>query len=165
MKKPTINRRGFTLIEIIVVIFVTSIMLLGFLSLYEWHGKVYNYQQAVIRVSGSSRSSMQAFSLYTSQAYRVLSDSGSYSTDINTLILQVPSINDSGDVISAKWDTVIFYKSGTNLFLLIQPDASSSRPAVNKILSDTLQSLSFNYNNANFDLITKVTVDMTNSIQ
>ncbi len=162
--KEKLKNQGFTLVEIVVVIFVTSILLLGFFSLYEWHTKIYNYQQAVIRVSNSSRQSLQLISNYVSQGYRVLASGNGYNTGSSNLVLQLPSIDSSGDVVSGKWDTVVFYTGGSNLFIMVDPDPSSQRVGMNKLLSDTIVSLTFTYNNANYDLMTKVSVDMTNRV-
>ncbi len=156
---------GFTLIEIIIVIFVTVILLMGFFSLYDWHGKIYNYQQALVRVSGSSRDATQSIFYYTDQAYRVLASSGSYTSGAQTLILHVPAVTAAGDPVSGKWDTVIFYTSGSRLFVLIQPDAASTRRAGLKQLSDTLQSLTFSYNDPDFTQVTQVSLDITTSLQ
>jgi type II secretory pathway pseudopilin PulG len=158
------NQKGFSILETVVVIFITTILLLTFYSLFDWHGKVYNYQQAIIRTSGSARDSMQYLSVYTSQSYRVLTSGAGYNSGPDTLVLQLPAVDNSGEIIASKWDIAVFYASGTQLRLLTMPDPASSRPTLDKQLSDSLQSLVFTYNNAVFDSTTKVTADLTTSL-
>ena len=162
---PSYGASGFTLVEMVIVLLVMAILLLGFLMLYDWHTKIYNYEVAFVRVTSASRSSLQTLSSNASQAHQVLASSSGYSSGSQTLILQLPSVDNTGELIAGKWDTMIFYASSTNFYFSAQPDASSARPAGIKLLSDSLNSLTFTYNNADVTQATKVTVDMDNRLQ
>lgn len=163
-------QNGFTLIEMLVVVFLTSVILLGLFSLYEWHGKMYSYQQAVVRVTQSSRNTMQTLSTYVSQSYQVATSTVvqgvTYTSDADSLVLFLPSIDSTGNVVAGKTDTAVFYSSGTDAFVSFQPDVASSRTAIaKKQLSDSLQSLTFTYNNASTTQVTQVTAAVTNRVQ
>jgi len=161
-------RSGFTIIEMVIVISATIVLLLGFFLLYDWHTKTYVYQEAVVRTSSDARGTMQTLYTYTSQAYRVLSsgviNGTTYTSATTTMVLEIPSIDSSGNTINAKWDYLAFYVSGGNLYSNAQPDAVSKRPSGKKILSDTLQSISFIYNNTDFNSVTEVSVDLMTQV-
>lgn len=159
---------GFTLVEAVIVIFIISLLLLVLFSLYDWHSKVYTYEQAQVRVTGSTRASMDLLALDISQAYRVLASASvngtNYNSDASNIVLQLPSVDSSGAIIAGKWDYAAFYSSGQNFYVTTQLDASSMRQNINKNLSDSLSSLVFTYNNADFNLVKKVTVDLTAAV-
>jgi Tfp pilus assembly protein PilV len=160
---------GFTIIEIVIVIFLTSILLLGLFSLYEWHATMYNYEEITVRVAESGRNAMQAMYANTAQAYRVLAtstvNSTLYSSGPSTLVLQIPAIDSSSNIVVGKWDYAAFHSSGTNLYMDISADAASSRKkVVGKLLSDSLYSLNFTYDDSNFTLVKKVVVDLQNRL-
>ena len=106
---------------------------------------------------------------YVSQANLVLVSATvngtTYTSSANTLVLQMPAINSSGSTISNKYDKVAFYPSGTNFYIQLEPDAASSRKKLNKILSDSLQSVTLTYDNASYALVTKVTVNFLSQLQ
>lgn len=163
--------RGFTLIEMLLVIFLSSMLLLGLFSLYEWHGKMYSYQQAMVRVTESGRQSMQALQLYVTQAYRVVNnytspvDGTVHSSGPTTLVLQVPAINSGGIALAGKWDYVVFYLSGTDLNMQVFADPASSRPGGTRLLTERAASLTFTYDNANFSQVHAVTAELTTAQQ
>jgi Tfp pilus assembly protein PilE len=169
--KKTIGEKygaGFTLIELIVVLFFAGILIAVLFNLYDWHGKVYSYQQALVRVSTSNRQTIATMQAYTSQANRLLSSASvngtTYTTASGTLVMQLPTIDAGNNIVSSKWDKAAFYASGSNFYLQFEPDPSSSRKKLNKILNDSLSSVVFTYNNASTSLVTKVSVTLQSSL-
>jgi len=160
--------RGFTLIEALIVIFISTLLLLGFLTLYDWHSKTYNFQQATVRVSESGRFAMQAMNTYISQSYRVLAsmtiNGAAYTSSSTTVVLQIPAIDSNNNVLAGKWDYAAFYGSGSKFFQDVQVDPSSVRLGEKKILSDSLASISFTYDNADFALAESVAVDLLTQV-
>lgn len=165
MKKKA--QGGFTLVEVLVALFLVGLLLVFFLSLYDWHGKVFKYEQARVLVTQSSRSISQALVSYGSQAYHVapaVTIAGiTYNSGASTVILQIPSIDASGNPLTAKFDYVVFFQDASSLYLLVEPDLSSSRSALLKQLSSTLSSINFTYNDVNFSNVSNFTVDALNS--
>ncbi len=162
------NDKGFTLIEMMVVIFLGGLLLVVILSIYVWHNSVYNYQQALVKTSEAGRRSLTSMQTYVSQAYRVLAtstvNSTLYSSDSQTLVLQLPSVDNAGSVVPSKWDVAVFYSASGKLFVAVSPDAGSFRPRILKQISDSLNSLVFTYDNADFNLVKKITVALNNSM-
>lgn len=159
------TQSGFTLIETIVVIGILVIVMFGIYLIYTGFYNVYNSQQAQINVSSSAGQSIYEVENYTLQADQVLSSHSfsatTYTTDADTLVLEIPSIDSSGDIVSSKYDYVAFYLSGNNFYRILAPDASSSRKAGTRQLSNAAQSLTFTYDTATMSLVKEVTIDFT----
>ncbi len=155
---------GFTIIEVMMVSFFSVLILGALFALFGWHGTIYNYEQALVRVTSSGRDALQNVFSYTSQAHRVV-DSASinganYSSNSTTLVLQLSAVSSAGLVIANTWDYAVFYISGNKLIFELEADPLSTRRGLKKQLSDSVQSLSFTYNNADFDLVTQVSMDL-----
>jgi hypothetical protein len=166
---PQKSGAGFTLIEMILVIFLGTLLLLGLFSLYDWHSKMYNYQQGLVRVSESARNSSQAILEHTTQAYRVVASqtiNGTvYTSSSTALVLQLPAVDGSSNVVPGKWDHVVFFASGTNLYQIISPDPASSRMGGTRLLSDVLGEIEFTYDNGDFTQVRRVAVHIYTEIQ
>lgn len=171
MKKASIRvkNKGFTLIEIVIVLFFSGILMVVLFNLYDWHGRVYGYQQAYVRVSSANRVSISTMQSYISQANRVLDNATingiAYTTGIDTLVLQIPSVDESNDIISSKWDKVVFYPVNRNFYMQLEPDPVSSRRNIYKILDDTLQSVTFTYSDAIMSQVKNIVVNFISSQQ
>ncbi len=159
------SRRGFTLIEIVVVVGVFAIMIFALLNLYLAYGSLYNFQNAQLTTQTEGRAVMSEFSLFTIQGHQVLSNitiaTNTYYSGTTTLVLEIPSITSGGSIISNTWDYVVFYVSGKKIYRTIQPDAASARISGTKLLTSNLQSLSITYNNADLTQAQKVSIDLT----
>ena len=158
-------KRGFTLVETAVIIGITVIALLGLINLFLTFNSLYLYQQAFIATSGSASSAMNALETTVPPADHILASttfSGKvYSSATTTLVLELPSIDSSGNIVAGKKDYVVFYASSTSLFYqTTQADAQSTRTSGTKLLSTTLNALSFTYSSLNFTQATTVTADI-----
>lgn len=155
--------KGFTLIEVAVVssILLLVVGFLGYLSVK--HFWIYNSQIIQLNVESDARGALDDIDNYVRGAYRVLSSYGSYTTGSQILILQVPSIDLSNQIIASKYDTIVFYLSGTSLVRQAFPDASSSRSVTAKTLSSGVEvsSFMFSYDNINYSLVKQVSTAMT----
>ncbi len=155
---------GFTLIELLIVIFVTGLLITALFNLFDGHSSLFRFQQAQVAVAGSARTVMNEFKFQTLQAKRVLASQTIGGTVYNsgsaTLVLQLPAVDSSNNIIANTWDYAVFYSSGTNVYERIEPNAASSRRAVSRLLSDTLSSIIFTYDDASFPLVRTVSVDL-----
>src|SRR5690349_4747585 len=127
------NKSGFTLIELVIVLGISSIVLLGLLSLFEWHQKVFVYEQADVQVTSSARQVMNNMSEYIAQGYMILSsrtiNGTAYTTDADTIVLQIPSRNSSGSAIAGTYDYVVFNLSNGSIYQSIETGNGSVRPS------------------------------------
>jgi prepilin-type N-terminal cleavage/methylation domain-containing protein len=159
------NQRGFTLIEVVIVIAIFAFLMVSLMGLMMWHNKVFMMERAEIAATGSARNVMNNVTKYTAQAYQVAAStvvSGTtYTTDADTVVLQLPTYNASGAIVNATYDYVIFNLSGTNLYQIISIGAGSNRKAGTKLLSDSIYTVSFTYDNPTVTSATKVTIDLT----
>ncbi len=156
---------GFTLMESVVMIFILAFLLIALFSMYEWHGKVYQFQRAVVAVTEQARFSTQAMQDFVSQGNRVLAsaniNSQVYTSSTTTLVVKLPSADKSGNIIPSTWDLGVFYLNGNKLFYLMSPGAGSGRAGGLKLLSDRVTKLEFIYDYSDWNLVKKVEIDFT----
>lgn len=168
-KLRTAMKRGFTLLESLVVIGVSVVALIALVNLFLVFNSIYGYQQAFMATAGSSGAAMNAFEAAVLPAGRVLAsynfDGAIHSSATTTLVLELPAIDSSGNSIPGVNDYVAFYASSTMLYRLTRAGAGSSRVSGSKQLSTTLYSLSFIYDNADFTEVTNVTADIQTQSQ
>jgi hypothetical protein len=164
MKKKRLNKSGFSFIEAIFASAIFIFILTVFVALYANFSKFYDRQQTEIKIGTSAREAVKELQSWALQADQILSShtfSGTtYSTDQHTLVLELPSIDGAGNIISGKYDFVVFYKSGKNLYKLVQADVSSKRTSGLNQISDAVTALTFTYNNPNLILANKIDSDI-----
>lgn len=150
----TKRQKGFTIIEIVIVIFLFSILLLGLFTIFEWQQRIYSLEMAEMQATSGARAALNEFSESIAQAKNIITSrtvSGTtYSTSGNNLVLELPAVNASGQIIGGGNDYIIFYTNGTSLYKLIDPVNESVRVGGTKLLTDKLQNLSLTYNNGGY---------------
>jgi type II secretory pathway pseudopilin PulG len=164
MKKNRSNKSGFSLIEALFASAILVFILVAFVVLYVNFFKFYNRQQAEMKIGDSARNAVKELQSAALQANKIAAShdfSGTvYSTDQDTLVLEIPSIDGSGNIISGKYDYAVFYVTGENLYKLTEADASSSRPSNLKQLSESISTITFTCNNPDLALANKVDADI-----
>ena len=164
MKKKGATSDGITFAEAIISVTILIIILLALVYLYSNFTKVYNYQQAVMNLSGSARAAANELQSTALQADKIVAShnfSGTtYSSDQDTLVLEIPSVDNQGNIVDDKYDYAVFYLTGRNLYKLIQSDAASSRPSGLQQLCDSVETITFVYNNADLSLANKIDTDI-----
>ncbi|GAC1413688.1 MAG: hypothetical protein NVSMB66_6100 [Candidatus Doudnabacteria bacterium] len=161
------KQKGFTLIEIIIVMALLITVIGGVLELFISHNKIFSYQNALIKASGSARTTMNEISQDALQSYRIVGsqtvNGTSYTSGASTVIFQIPSFNASGTVISNTYDYAVFSLNGNTLNEDFQAGTGSVRPTVTKTLSTSVTAFNISYDNASWPLVKKVTVGLTTS--
>jgi prepilin-type N-terminal cleavage/methylation domain-containing protein len=159
--------RGFTLMEIVIVVGLFAILSLVLALLFLYFNTTYLLGTARVDTAGSARNVMSvAEELLLPARYTLTSRTFSgtpYTADSTTLILEIPSYDASGAVIASTYDYAVMYKTGNSVYLLVEADASSERKSGTKLLSSYVSDLTFTYDNANFPQVTSVDVDITTS--
>jgi prepilin-type N-terminal cleavage/methylation domain-containing protein len=161
MKGRNKKSLGFTLIELLVVIVMIAALMLVLVNLFLGQNKIYRTQTAELNVTSSARSALDDIDFFVRSADVVAASNGGYSTGAQILVLQIPSINAQSQIITATFDYVVFYLTGTDFFRQIFANAASTRPSGTKLLGRNVTGLAFTYNNMNYALVTEVTTDMT----
>lgn len=164
MKKET---RGFTLLEVVIVLAMFVVMMSLLITFFIKYNTSFLFDRAVVMTGSSAGIVMQEVVTSTLQSDQVLYShvfSGTaYITGTSTLVLELPAVDASGNVISNTYDYIAIYTSGSTVYRIISADASSSRRSGTKILSTTLQSLTFTYNSTDVTQISSVTADVQTS--
>jgi prepilin-type N-terminal cleavage/methylation domain-containing protein len=163
-KQEPVRSRGFTLIETLTVVAISAVAFLALVNLFLTFNSLHGFQQVLMATAGSAGTAMNALEATVPSATHVLSSrsfSGvTYTSATTTLVLELPTIDASGTIITGVNDYAVFFASSTTLYRLIRADALSARRTGTTTLSTTLNSISFTYNNADFTQVTAVTTDL-----
>lgn len=162
--------RGFTLIEVVIVIALSVSVMAALSLLILTFNKTATYDQASAQSSDSASTIMREIESLVAPADAVLQSytfaSGTYTSTSTSLVLEIPSIDSSGNIIANTHDYAAFYTVGTtSAYRLLQPNASSARASGTKLLSSTVSSLTFTYNNSDFTKVSSTTVDVQTQTQ
>lgn len=157
--------RGVTLVEMLVVLSLFILISSFLVSLSIQYQSLYNLGEANYIAVGNARSVLNSIGVYTVQAHRVVESrtiaGATYVTGTSTVVLQIPAVDLSGDIVSDAWDYVVFRKTSTSsVYRHIEADPNSARVSGERLLGSTVGSLVFTYNNVSTTLATKVSVDI-----
>lgn len=162
-------RRGFSLVETVVTVGISAVALIALVNVFLTFDSVYGYQQASLATAGSAGTAMNALEAAILPAEQVLASrdfSGVvHSSSATTLVLQLPSVDSSGNIISGTKDYISFYPSGTTLYRLTLAGAGSVRASGLQRLSTTLLSVSFTYDDPDFTKVTNILADVRTQAQ
>ena len=142
--KPFSRQAGLTLIELLIGIAISTIVITAFLTLYAEGQKYFLNQDARSEALEDSRLPMAQISRDIRGAARVSDatvevDGVDYQTNGQCLVLEVPSIDATGAMISGHTDYIIYAVAGPRLLKIIQPDeAVSARTARRRVLADAV---------------------------
>jgi hypothetical protein len=84
-----------------------------------------------------------------------------YTTDFDTLVLELPSVDASQNIITGKYDYQVFYRDPADQSKLksaVELGAGSSRAGSPQVLNTNLQTINFNYNNQSLDSVSRIEV-------
>ncbi len=162
-------KRGYSIIETVVVIAISVVALVALANIYVTFNALYGNQQIFLATAGSAGTVVNALEAAILPADQVLASytfSGTpYASSATTLVLELPSVDASGDLIAGAKDYIVFYTSGTMLYRLTEAHAGSARASGRKQLSATVSAISFTYDNADMTKATSVTADVQTSAQ
>jgi Tfp pilus assembly protein PilW len=141
--------RGFTLMETVITIAFSVIIMLAIATLYLNFNKLYLYQQTYVATAVSARDVINAIDAAVLPADAVVSShtfSGvAITTATSSLVLELPSINSSGDIIAGVHDYIGFATTSTDLFERVDPGTGSVRVTSSKRVGALVDSLFFGY--------------------
>jgi hypothetical protein len=158
-------KRAFTLIESLIVVAISvSVMITIALLIYSFN-KTSGYGQMFAQSSGSASAILREVESLAFPADAVLAThtfaGATYTSTSTSLVLEIPSINGSGNVIANIYDYAVFYVVGTTTaYRLLEAHPFSHRTSGTKQLSSTVNALTFSYNDADFTKVSTVTVDI-----
>lgn len=156
---------GFTLIETTIIIALSVSMMLALGTLIYNFNTTSSYGKASSQSFGSATTIMKEIESLALPAKAILQthtfSSGTYTSTSTSLVLEIPSIDNSGNVIANTYDYAAFYVSGTTTaYRLLEAHASSIRLSGTKKLSTFVSSLTFSFGNTDFTKVGSTTVDI-----
>lgn len=162
------KQQGFTIIEVIIVLAVSSVLLLGLMNLFDWHQKVFVMEEATVRTTNDVRSTLLNMGKYIAQSSNILAMRNFNGTDRttggNTIVLEIPSVNSSDSIIPVTYDYMAFYLDSSSVYQVTEPGTGSIRQAGTKKLAENVQNFSLTYNNGTPSQASRVTIDMQSRI-
>jgi len=163
MKINLKNNRGFTVVEMTIVIsfFVVIAFFLSYLVTYQYW--IYNNETAELGITNDARTALDDIDNYVRQSNRVLSSYSTYVTGSQILVLQIQSINSSNQLIPGTYDMAVYYLSGNDLLRQVFPNPSSNRVLITKKLASDIDTnnFTFSYDNSDYSLVTQVTTSLS----
>lgn len=152
-------KRGFTLIELIVVIALGAIVILILVGILSNNTNFFYKETNIINEGLSITGVADMVNSYARQSSSVATVyptlSPQYSTDQDTLILMIPSTSDTG-TISNTYDYIVIEQDADNnnvLRMRIFPDPLSIRNSENRVLTTFMQTIRYSYlNNAGVEV-------------
>jgi prepilin-type N-terminal cleavage/methylation domain-containing protein len=143
--------RGFSAIEVLIVIAVSSLIMLALSNIFVTYYDSYAYQNAYINTSVSATTFLNDMNDLSLQASEIVSSHAfagvTYTTGSTTVVFEIPSVNSSGEILANTSDYAVLFSSTTKLYRIMDADASSARLDGTKQFTDVLQNLTLTYNN------------------
>lgn len=145
-----LTQKGITFVEILIVL-VISTMVGGLLLtlMISSSGVFYNQSAKVSQgisaneVLSRVRNNIKETALVAVNYPEI--GSPQYSSSSTQLILKIPSVDGSGNIITSVYDYFIYYIDGTKLRLKTFPDPLSTRKPQEQIFTTSLKSLNIKY--------------------
>jgi prepilin-type N-terminal cleavage/methylation domain-containing protein len=159
--------RGFSLIELLVVIGITTLMMVVLFQMLLAYSKTLATQQATVEIGVGVESIASEVQSFVTQATTIVASrafSGTtHTTSATTLVVELPAIDSTGSIITGAHDYVVFYANGTTAYRTLSTDGTSARASGTKTLSKQVEAMQFIYNNGTPTAATTVTVHATTS--
>lgn len=144
--------KGFTLMEVLITTAVSVIVGVLLLVIIVNSAGVY-YKQSSKFQEGTNTNDIQTIigeNIKSSSAIVVSYTSGdtTYTSGVTQLVLKVPSVDSSDNIISNTFDYFVYFLDINKLRFKTFPDAGSFRKAQDQIFSTLVDSLTFQYFNS-----------------
>jgi prepilin-type N-terminal cleavage/methylation domain-containing protein len=152
--------RGFTLIEIVIVIALVASAGIILVDLFIGHNRLYKTQTAELNVTSAARTALDDIDNYVRQANRTLSTYSTYNGSSTVLILRIQSVNSSQQLVAGTYDHVVYELVGSDLIRRIFADAASSRTTGVRTMASNVTGFSISYND-DFAATTEVGTNIT----
>lgn len=151
-----ISSFGFSLVEILVALGVASVAGVILISILVSGNSLFMQQNSNVFQGLSLNHATEQINDSISQASQVANSypemSPTYVTSESVLVLKIPSIDSSGNIIDQKFDYIVISQDDQKSNILrkrVFPDPSSSRKNENGVLATTVSSLTFSYLDSN----------------
>lgn len=114
LKSPDSSNKGLTLVEMQISAAITVIVIVAAMSLYLMAWRSFALGNGYMDIYSDSRMAMEKMARDIRWGAQIESSYGGYTTANNSMILKIPSVNTSGDVVGGYYDRVIYNVSSDN---------------------------------------------------
>lgn len=142
------HRKGLGVLEMVVAAGISFMLISTIAMLFDKANSVYRLETSKGALQSELRTSLYRLTRLVKQADSIVLTRGSYTTDNTTLIIRVPSIDNTDTTIPATYDYIIYRLNplaANELQEIIDADANSIRESNTRVLDGTLASLDFDY--------------------
>lgn len=150
MRSKKFPEGGFTLVEMIIVVALAGLIGILIMSILVNNTGVFyrettrvqqgmGLNDSIARIKRSFKEAKAAVSNYP------VNGSPTYTSGPSEIVIELLSVNPSGEVIAGAYDYVIYTVDNGKLRYKLYPDSQSSRQAVDQILAKNVDSLIFDY--------------------
>ena len=146
----------------VVLVIVAQIFILSYDVVLKQTGRVDNDVGAIFAVRRISDAARGASAVVANRTI----NGTAYTTSVSTLILELPSLDSSSNIIANTYDYIAFYRSGaepTKIFTDTEPGAGSVRLGGKRLMTAFNQTLAFRYNAVAAADADRVSVYLVNS--
>lgn len=165
---------AFSLTELLVVIAILTIVSGILVGIFIGGFRIFNQQSAAIETQSQAKLVTSTITRDVQQANKVIQSRtfGFYlfTSSSDTLILELPSIDNSQNIIQGKFDYEVFYLDPANpqkLKLKREVALESSRRSETKTIANLIENLTFVYKKGSIEVLPSdseiITIKVTNS--
>lgn len=153
-----INKNGFTLVEMIITIAITAVIGVALLVILVNSMGLQTAQSNRVMQGLGINDSLSDISNWVRRASTVAegypTSPYTYTTGESILVLKIPSIDASDNIIDDVYDYIIFLVEDAKLKEKLFPNGLSTRKPIDKILTNNIASVVFSYQNATGQTVT-----------
>jgi len=163
--------KGFTLTEVLLVVSIFTIIMIGIISFYigqyNLNNNHINLSNAQIKHAAVHNNLVSILSHGRALLASTTISGNNYTISNSIVIVELPSVDNTGNIISNSFDTVVIILEGTQLKSFIEAADGSRLSDGEKLLLDDLTSFAVSYENESnpaqsdwFELNTSQDVDI-----
>jgi len=161
---PLRSNRGVTLVELLVALGISVLLFASVFTVNLMARQTFEFSANFVDVHGGTRMGMDWMAKDVRWANQILSSivigSDTYTTADDELVLEIPSIDNSGIVIEGTSDYVVYHLNASDETILeriIDADATSSRSDETRTISNNVNTIAFSSNGTGLGSIVDVT--------
>lgn len=163
-------KRAFTLVELVIGMALTGIIVLVLGNIFVTNVRLFRDESSAIAITDTNKIALDEITNQIRESQSIAASCtpcGADTTGANVIILQLWPLNSSGEPFdgSGNYDYIVYKRDSTDNTILkkiVYPHATSTRAAVNNVLSTDVNILTFTYDNATPSLATEVTIRLKN---
>lgn len=142
--------QGFTLVEALISLTLFSIVSFALLTLFLSSSRQYQEESKRTALTTSVTTLNDQLTADVQAAFTIEPTYGTYTSGADTVILAVPGIDGSGNLLSSGGsftpDRIIYALSGNQILRVVIPAPGSSRPDGSKVAASKVSSFALTYN-------------------